>query len=78
MSSENSLKVGLYRLLIWLDVRPPDIRPIIFPDTGYPAKNKFYFNVKKSKVFIIFPFISFNFHFLSLNHDFSDIKNSCH
>ena len=24
--------VGLYRILIW-----PDIRPIILPDTGYPA-----------------------------------------
>ena len=26
--------LGLYRILIW-----PDIRPIILPDTGYPAKN---------------------------------------
>ena len=27
-------KLGLYRILIW----PPDIQPIILPDTGYPAK----------------------------------------
>ena len=29
--------LGLYRILIWPDIRPPDIRPIILPDTGYPA-----------------------------------------
>ena len=30
------LQVGLYRILIWPDIRRSDIRPIIFPDTGYP------------------------------------------
>ena len=29
--------VGLHRILNWLDIRPPDIRPTILPDTGYPA-----------------------------------------
>ena len=33
--------VGLYRLLIW-----PDIRPISLPDTEYPGENRFYFNKK--------------------------------
>ena len=32
-------ELGLYRILIWPDIRPPDIRPIILPDTGYPAGN---------------------------------------
>ena len=31
------LTVGLYRILILPDIRPPDIWPIILPDTGYPA-----------------------------------------
>ena len=40
-------KLGMYRVLIW-----PDIWPIILPDTatGYPAKNKFYFDEEKTKV----------------------------
>ena len=29
----DGVKLGLYRILIW-----PDIRQIILPDTGYPAK----------------------------------------
>ena len=29
--------LGLYLILIWLDIRQPDIWPITLPDTGYPA-----------------------------------------
>ena len=29
------LMIGLYRMLIWPDVRPPDIRSIILPDTRF-------------------------------------------
>ena len=27
----------MYRIVIWPDIRPPDIRPRSLPDTGYPA-----------------------------------------
>ena len=47
------------RILIWPDIQPPDIRPIILPDTGYPAwpdtrypaKNKFNSIIKKLDIF---------------------------
>ena len=42
--------MGLYRILIW-------------PDTGYPAKNKLYFS-KKNLIFSFFLFLYFLFNFL--------------
>ena len=52
---EHLKKVGLYRILIW-----SDIRPIILPDTGYPVKNKFNLNVKKKQylAFYLYFFLS--------------------
>ena len=35
--SLNGSGYGWYRILIWPDIPPPDIRPIILPDTEYPA-----------------------------------------
>ena len=56
--------MGLHGILIWPDIRPPDIRPISLPDTGYlagyPAKNKFDLIIKKIKYFL-FTFFSFSF-----------------
>ena len=60
------LFLGLYRILIW-----PDIRPIILPDTGYPAwpdirlYSKYIILSKKNKKFLVF-----NQHFWSLFHSY--------
>ena len=58
--------LGLYRILIW-----PDIRPTILPDTGYTAKNEFYvvfFTFKLNMFLLNFSsFGSSHFSFVSLN-----------
>ena len=75
--------LGLHRILIWPDIRPPDILPIIFPDTGYPAGYsakilKLNSIIKKLNISFLnfFLFVSFNSSFVSLNFlNLSDLNN---